>query len=107
MRSDQRFIRTSDLRRDFEAIAFFWESLPPEKQAMWRNRFGGWPPRNLLSFTYRIWRETMRLPGGLRPGNVLCRMSPEAKAKLDEKAREVMAAFREIQEKMDRRQPGP
>ncbi len=97
-RPDQYFIRTDLLRSDFEAIEMFWAHLSLEQKRMWFDRFGHWPPRNGGSFTYRMWMRKMKLPEGLRRGNALKKMSPEAKQKLDKHVKEVMQQFREIQE---------
>jgi hypothetical protein len=98
LRPDQYFIRTTSLRSDFEAIDFFREQLSNDQKRMWHDRFGDWPPRNSGSFTYRMWTRKMTLPKGLRRGNALKKMSPEAKKKMDEHVREVMQQFKEIQE---------
>ncbi len=103
LRPDQYFIRTSSLRSDFEAIGYFQEFLSDQQKRMWHERFGSWPPRNTGSFTYRVWMEKMRLPGELRRGNNLKKMSTAARAKVDRQVKDIMAQFREIQEQLKMR----
>jgi hypothetical protein len=100
LKPDQYFIRTSALRSDFEAIEYFREYLSTDQKRMWLDRFGDWPPRNSGSFTYKMWTRKMILPAGLRRGNALKGMSPDAKKKLDAHVRETMRQFKEIQEQL-------
>jgi hypothetical protein len=90
LRPDQYFIRSDFLRSDFEAIEMFWEHLSLEQKRMWLDRFGQWPPRNVGSFTYRMWTRKMVLPKGLRRGNALKNMAPAAKQKLNKQVKEII-----------------
>jgi hypothetical protein len=99
LRPDQQFVRTDSLRADLGAIAYFWDSLSTEHKGMWFDRFGHWPPRNQGSVTYRAWSENMRMPGTVR-GNLIRKMSPAALAKQEERVKEVMQAFREVQQQI-------
>jgi hypothetical protein len=103
LRPDQFFVQTRSLRSDLDAIDNFWKQLSLQQQRMWFDRFGHWPPRNTASFTYRTWSRTMALPAGLRRGNALKNMLPEARKKMDEHVREVMQQFTEIQEQIKAR----
>ena len=102
LRPEQYFVRTESLRSDFEAIEIFWAHLSTEQKRMWLDRFGHWPPRNVGSFTYRMWMRKMKLPEGLRRGNAIKNMSPAAKEKLDKHVKEIMQQFKEIQEQVKR-----
>jgi len=66
LRADQRFIRFGELRNDLDAISFFWDSLTQNERHLWLGVYGDWPPKNIRSFTFQRWNETMATPARMR-----------------------------------------